>query len=200
MTEVVYPLFSSPVYGKVISENLKDIFSSLKKEPFESANNQGTSISTTKNILDKYPRLEKVLLKEFNYFKNTYLHYESTDFYMTTSWMTKCTPNSCGYMHNHKNCVYSGVLYFQDEIGSIQFSNENIIPESIMLNEPSEYNLYNSSSWEITPKKNLMIIFPSYLFHKVNTHISNENRYSLAFNLFPKGNIGKNDSSLRVFK
>jgi hypothetical protein len=69
-----------------------------------------------------------------------------------------------------------------------------------MLNEPSEYNLYNSSSWEITPKKNLMIIFPSYLFHKVNTHISNENRYSLAFNLFPKGNIGKNDSSLRVFK
>ena len=66
MTEVVYPLFSSPVYGKVISENLKDIFSSLKKEPFEPANNQGTSISTTKNILDKYPRLEKVLLKEFN--------------------------------------------------------------------------------------------------------------------------------------
>ena len=200
MTEVVYPLFSSPVYGKVISENLKDIFSSLKKEPFEPANNEGTSISTTKKILDKYPRLEKVLLKEFNYFKNTYLHYESTDFYMTTSWVTKCTPNSGGHKHNHKNCVYSGVLYFQDEIGSIQFSNENIIPESIMLNEPSEYNLYNSSSWEITPKKNLMIIFPSYLFHKVNTHISNENRYSLAFNLFPKGNIGKNDSSLRVFK
>ena len=80
MTEVVYPLFSSPVYGKVISENLKDIFSSLKKEPFEPANNEGTSISTTKKILDKYPRLEKVLLKEFNYFKNTYLHYESTDF------------------------------------------------------------------------------------------------------------------------
>ena len=200
MTEVIYPLFSSPVYGKVIGENLKDIFSSLKKEPFEPANNQGTSISTTKNILDKYPRLEKVLLKEFNYFKNTYLHYESTDFYMTTSWMTKCTPNSCGHKHNHKNCVYSGVLYFQDEIGSIQFSNENIIPESIMLNDPSEYNLYNSSSWEITPKKNLMIIFPSYLFHQVNTHISTENRYSLAFNLFPKGNIGRNDSSLRAFK
>ena len=58
--------------------------------------------------------------------------------------MTKCTPNSCGYMHNHKNCVYTGVLYFQDGIGSIQFSNENIIPESIMLYEPSEYNLYNS--------------------------------------------------------
>ena len=66
MTEVIYPLFSSPVYGKVIGENLKDIFSSLKKEPFEPANNEGTCISTTKKILDKYPRLEKVLLKEYS--------------------------------------------------------------------------------------------------------------------------------------
>ena len=194
----VYPLFCSPVYGKVIDQNVKDIFSSLKKEPFDPANNQGTSASRNKKILDKFPQLRKILLKEFNYFKNTYLHYVNTDFCITTSWMTKCTPNSCGYRHNHKNCVYRGVLYFQDEISSIQFSNENIIPESMWLGDPSEYNLYNSTSWEIKPEKNLMIIFPSYLFHKVTTHTSEEDRYSLAFNLFPKGNFGKNDSSISL--
>ena len=76
MTEVVYPLFSSPVYGKVISENLKDIFSSLKKEPFDPANNQGTSASRNKKILDKFPQLRKILLKEFNYFKQRKLRFD----------------------------------------------------------------------------------------------------------------------------
>ena len=200
MRETIYPLFSSPVYAKVIGESLDNIFDSLKEQPLEEANLNGTFTSTSKKIVDKFPKLKKILLREFNYFKNTYLRYDSTDFFITTSWITKCVLNSESYFHNHKNCVYSGILYFQniEGVGKLRFNNDNINPQSIMLNEPVEYNFYNAQTWSIEPKKNLVVIFPSYLFHQVAKHSSKEDRYSLAFNLFPKGKFGRNDSFLNV--
>ena len=200
MSETIYPIFSSPVYAKVIGESLDNIFDSLKEQPFEEGNLDGTFTSKSKKIVDKFPKLKKIILREFNYFKNTYLRYDSTDFSITTSWITKCVSNSQSYIHNHKNCVYSGILYFQnlEGVGNLQFNNDNINPQSIMLNDATEHNFYNSQIWTIEPQKNLVVIFPSYLFHKITKHCSKEDRYSLAFNLFPKGKFGRNDSFLNV--
>ena len=36
--------------------------------------------------------------------------------------------------------------------------------------EPVDYNLNNSSSWRLSPQKNMLVLFPSYLKHKVNEH------------------------------
>ena len=132
--------------------------------------------------------------------KNTCLHYEDTDFFITTSWVTKCIPNSSSHKHNHQNALYSGVLYFQEgeNFAGIRFSNENLIPQQILLRKPTEWNLLNSSSWVIKPAPNQVVIFPSYLFHEVTFHGASEDRYSLAFNLFPQGTLGESDSLLKV--
>ncbi len=200
MIRNVLPLFSSPVYTATIEENLEDVFESIKKLKYIPANNCGTytSLNETRDILSKFPSLKKSLLDEFNHYKDTCLHYEDTDFFITTSWVTKCTPNSFSHRHNHQNALYSGVLYFQEgeDFGGIRFSNENIIPQQILLKEPTEWNLLNSSSWVIKPAPNQVVIFPSYLYHEVTFHSANEDRYSLAFNLFPKGPLGKADSLL----
>ncbi len=200
MIRNVLPLFSSPVYTATIEENLEDVFESIKKLKYIPANNCGTytSLNETRDILSKFPSLKKSLLDEFNHYKDTCLHYEDTDFFITTSWVTKCTPNSLSHRHNHQNALYSGVLYFQEgeDFGGIRFSNENIIPQQILLKEPTEWNLLNSSSWVIKPAPNQVVIFPSYLYHEVTFHSANEDRYSLAFNLFPKGPLGKSDSLL----
>ena len=198
MSGNVLPLFSSPVYTTTIEENLEDVFESIKKLKYISANNYGTSTSETRDILSKFPSLKKALLDEFNHYKDTCLHYEDTDFFITTSWVTKCTPNSSSHRHNHQNALYSGVLYFQEGegFGGIRFFNENLMPQQILLKEPTEWNLLNSSSWVIKPAPNEVVIFPSYLFHEVTFHSANEDRYSLAFNLFPKGTLGKSDSLL----
>ena len=196
----ILPLFSSPVCTSTIEEDLKDVFNSIKKLKYISANNNGTYTSETRDVLSKFPSLKKALLKEFNDYKNTCLHYEDTDFFITTSWVTKCIPNSSSHKHNHQNALYSGVLYFQEgeNFAGIRFSNENLIPQQILLRKPTEWNLLNSSSWVIKPAPNQVVIFPSYLFHVVTFHGASEYRYSLAFNLFPQGTLGESDSLLKV--
>ena len=196
----ILPLFSSPVCTSTIEEDLKDVFNSIKKLKYISANNNGTYTSETRDVLSKFPSLKKALLDEFNHYKDTCLHYEDTDFFITTSWVTKCTPNSSSHRHNHQNALYSGVLYFQEgeNFAGIRFSNENLIPQQILLRKPTEWNLLNSSSWVIKPAPNEVVIFPSYLFHEVTFHGASEDRYSLAFNLFPQGTLGESDSLLKV--
>ena len=200
MTREILPLFSSPLCISTIEENLDDVFKSIKKLKYIPANNYGTYTSETRDVLSKFPSLKKALLKEFNDYKNTCLHYEDTDFFITTSWVTKCIPNSSSHKHNHQNALYSGVLYFQEgeNFAGIRFSNENLIPQQILLRKPTEWNLLNSSSWVIKHSQNQVVIFPSYLFHEVTFHGASEDRYSLAFNLFPQGTLGESDSLLKV--
>ena len=59
---------------------------------------------------------------------------------------------------------------------------------------PREWNIMNSCSWNISPEKNLLIFFPSYLEHRI---INNRGkRKSLAFNIVPIGEYGTGDSSI----
>tara|TARA_B100000902_G_C27275615_1_gene898690 strand:+ start:385 stop:1014 length:630 start_codon:yes stop_codon:yes gene_type:complete len=196
----VLTLFSSPVYVSTIEENLDHVFESIKNLNYIPANNYGTYMSETVDVLSKFPSLNNALLDEFNYYKNSYLYYEDTEFFMTTSWITKSIPNSTSHKHNHLNSLYSGVLYFQGgkDFADIRLFNDGIIPQQIELKDPTQWNTFNSSSWDISSIPNRVIIFPSYLYHEVSFHGANEDRYSLAFNLFPKGNLGKFDSSLDI--
>ena len=46
----------------------------------------------------------------------------------------------------------------------------------------------------ITPHKNGLVLFPSYLKHKILKHDSDIPRYSLAFNIVPVGHYGTGDA------
>ena len=59
---------------------------------------------------------------------------------------------------------------------------------------PTKYNIYNSSDWVITPKDNFLILFFSQLRHKIMPNQSTKDRFSLSFNLLPKGEFGADDS------
>jgi hypothetical protein len=67
-----------------------------------------------------------------------------------------------------------------------------------MVNEPSEWNIYNYQSFVIQPDKNLLVFFPSDLKHKINVYTGLKDRYSVAFNLIPVGTIGLGDSSVTI--
>ena len=49
---------------------------------------------------------------------------------------------------------------------------------------PISYNKYNAESWEIIPKENTLIIFPSFLEHEVRPHMNKKKeRISVASNV-----------------
>ena len=56
------------------------------------------------------------------------------------------------------------------------------------------------SAKEITFKTsdNLLIIFPSYLQHKVMPNVSRDIIYSVAFNIFPIGNIARDHTEVTI--
>ena len=55
----------------------------------------------------------------------------------------------------------------------------------------SKHNEFNSDTFIVNIKENMLVLFPASLAHSVETNNSNQERYCLAFNLFIKGTLGK---------
>jgi uncharacterized protein (TIGR02466 family) len=196
------PLFSSPLAVFRITEDISQ-FEKIKNYTFistdvDSANS--CEITETKKLLNDFPREKEILFSYFNLYKNEVLRLESTEFKITTSWATKTTKGSFSQYHNHKNSFFTSVLYLNDDenAASIQFDSENIFPQDLMLNKPSEWNLFNSKVWTVKPSRNMILFFPSYLRHRIAKHESSKPRYSVAFNLFPSCKFGNGDSMLNL--
>ncbi len=56
----------------------------------------------------------------------------------------------------------------------------------------------NSEFVNFEPNTGDLIIFPSHLYHKVLTNNSKRNRYSIACNLFPTGDVGLGERVLSI--
>ncbi len=200
----VLPLFSYPVCQMTVIEDLSSFFNDIKENlEFESTDSEDShDMYMSKNlyVLKKYPELKEILLKYFYVFVDNVLKAEKTNFNITTSWVTKTNKKSFSQYHRHKNSFYSGVLYFDDieNCGELKFLNDSDYMNGFKLNEFSEYNIYNSETWKISPHKNKLIFFPSSLRHKITEHNSDTPRYSLAFNVFPTGTYGDSDSTVKI--
>ena len=151
-----------------------------------------TKISKSLYVLDSLDNIKKIILDKFLNINNTYFKYDN-DFKITTSWFTKSIKNNIGDFHNHGNNFYSGIYYIDvdDDTGDIEFSD--FTPSSFDLNT-TEFNIDNSKSWRVKPENDLIIFFPSEMYHKIHLNKSEKNRYSLAFNIFPVGKIGYGDN------
>ena len=189
-------------------KNIDEDFELIKKLNFNEYDFDPTSPDKSNKfatddmkILKKFPRLKKIILDYFTEYKNEVLYYNSVEFDIATSWATRWTKNTHGSLHTHANCVYSGLLYLtdhpSDKYGPLEFYDLNFLPRQIWI-ESERDNPYTTGYWRIQPKKNLLVFFPSYLMHKVGLHTDDQDRYSLAFNLYPTGEIGLFESSVNI--
>tara|TARA_Y100001963_G_C6630882_1_gene376253 strand:- start:189 stop:794 length:606 start_codon:yes stop_codon:yes gene_type:complete len=151
-------------------------------------------------ILKRYPRVEQILIDKFKDYNKEVLK-SSNEYRITTSWFTQIKKGDITAYHNHKNSFYSGVYYFDEydhESGVISFLNPLKDLQDFTIRYEGD-SIHNSIEWNIPPKKNLLLLFPSYLYHRVKNNISNNNRYSLAFNIVPIGEYGVGDSTYTIF-
>jgi len=101
-------------------------------------------------------------------------------------WFNVNPKYSLNNLHTHCDCDFSAVYYIQvpKNSGNIIFEN----PNPVMLHQgfyqnQFYYNEFNSNSFEIEPKDNMLILFPSYLPHRVGQNLSDQDRISLSFNI-----------------
>tara|TARA_B100000900_G_C20563114_1_gene709801 strand:- start:504 stop:1112 length:609 start_codon:yes stop_codon:yes gene_type:complete len=181
------------------SNHLKELNQKARKEKYVDAKETySTKISKSLYVLDNLNTIKKIILNKFLIINNDYFKYNS-DFKITTSWFTKSSKNNLGNFHNHGNNFYSGIYYIDvdDDTGDIEFSD--FTPSSYVLDK-KEFNIDNSKSWRLKPKNDLIVFFPSETYHQIHLNKSENDRYSLAFNIFPIGRIGYGDNIIDTSK
>ena len=191
------PLFSSPI--AIFDIELKNKYiENIKNIEFKSSTDEEdvVEVSCNYNILNEnyFCDLKDEIIDKFYVYKNEVFEYTNIDFEITTSWITKTIPGNRGHNHNHKNCMFTSVLYLQSDenCGSIVFENFN----SNFLLQSEKTNIFNSNKIEIVPRVGMLIIFPANCIHNFYKNKSRNIRYSLACNYIARGKIGIDDSTL----
>jgi uncharacterized protein (TIGR02466 family) len=197
-------LFGVPIYSAEVDPISSESVNYIVNLPFEKMENGFITNDVT--LLDdpKCLEIRNKVLNAFNdYVYNLLKIKPETEFYMTTSWAVKFLPGGSAHEHSHVNSLFSGVLYLKaaEETGQITFHKYqkylNFSSPTISL-EFSEQNIFNSSTWSITPIENQIIIFPSNLMHSVDINNSKDDRISVAFNMFVRGNFGGREAALSI--
>ncbi len=119
---------------------------------------------------------------------------------ITTSWVNKSAPGNYHTNHWHSNSLVSGVAYLSadEKTGAICFnkdrSHKNLWGDTLKI-DFDRHTVYNTEAIAILPMIGDILLFPSLLNHSVLTNESTNDRYSLAFNVFPRGTIGPGGNS-----
>lgn len=193
MSEIL-GLFPVPIFLDeiIVPEEFKEYVKSIEYSEKTSGH-----VSKETYILDKpeFTGLKNSIMdKLFEYTNNVLnVNHENIHFEMQNSWIFKMEQGDHGVQHDHANSLISGVLYLNvdDDSGKIYFHklHDNLFPPVIQI-PFNEYNLFNSNSWFLSPKNNMLVLFPANISHSIGTQYSKTTRYSLAFNFFPKGTFG----------
>ena len=96
--------------------------------------------------------------------------------------------------HIHAKSALSGVFYLTDSKFPIMFKHPYEEMNTYYWDEEfiESHNNLNSGQWSVTPKKNTLLIFPPWLYHKVAMNKENSNRISISFNtVFNKNEWGE---------
>jgi uncharacterized protein (TIGR02466 family) len=188
-------LFPTPVgefyFDKQLSKKQLSFLNDQKQKT-----NEGNTTSEFRRILDDDCVKDlRVFVDDCiaQYMANTYAPKFDVKLQITQSWMNYTKPGQFHHKHAHPNSFLSGVFYINadPEKDKIYFFKDGY--ERIKL-ETENWNLFNSESWWVPVETNKLVLFPSNFTHMVQTVEAEKTRVSLAFNTFPKGYIGNDDS------
>ena len=200
MNNIIYP-FSNPIYHTIIEDSVynkikEDVLNyidnniNLFKESWECPTLSNIGISIEKRfqneIFNKYlQKFTNEYLKEWNFFFNI-----EPEFVIDETWINISPPGAYQEVHTHIESpssniggypLFSGVFYIEVSENS----------GDLVLKNPNNINLYNLPKsnknpllFNIPPKQQHLIMFPSYLEHSVNRNNSNQKRISISFNIF----------------
>lgn len=202
----IYQLWPIPVYESIIPPRKKWKDAILKLE-YERTHVKNSDISKDRYIFKNEESLfdlKKEILLHCDNFLRKYLNVKNNaQFYFTNSWCNIHRPKDSSQIHYHSGGLISGVYYpiYPNNSGDIIFHRNpiwtNLFPNSIQF-DYDEYDNINSNVYTLNINEGTIALFPSHLEHSVKENLSNDKRYSIAFNLFVKGKFGNEEYELEL--
>lgn len=200
----VIPLFSIPLYKSELSPLDPLTYQKLINHEWEKNEGFVTHVETAeRHLLDRpeYKGLKQAIQIHIDHFAYEVIGSQrDLCWEITTSWVYRSVNGDYHTSHWHSNSLISGVFYINTnpDSGAIVFhkdkEHKNLWGDTLRIDWDKETD-YNTEAVGILPKTNQLLMFPSILAHSVLTNTSNDNRYSLAFNVFPRGTFGKGGNS-----
>tara|TARA_R100001163_G_C4977566_1_gene134993 strand:+ start:37 stop:597 length:561 start_codon:yes stop_codon:yes gene_type:complete len=79
----------------------------------------------------------------------------------------------------------SGVFYVKAQSGDLVLKHpaRDLIDSNWLSSDLQTYTSYNSAVRRIPPEPNMLVIFPGWLSHRVESNLDKEDRISISFNL-----------------
>ena len=109
---------------------------------------------------------------------------KKNDLKITEMWSIINPTNSSNSRHIHSNNYISAAYYIKapTNSGDIVFydpRSANVIRTPTIDSQ----NKLNSTTFSVSPKEGLLVLFPSYLHHSVDVNNSNDERVVISFNI-----------------
>ena len=160
----------------------------------ERRSNVGNQSSSNVNLLDVKELTELKLFLEQSvneFFDKVYQPTTKAEVYITQSWSNYTSKGMEHHRHTHANSYLSGVFYSHCKNDKICFFDDlGILLNRPMRFEPRNYTMFNSDIWKVDINQGMLIMFPSYLAHSVDTINDDHERISIAFNTYVRGSVG----------
>jgi len=189
----IHQLFPEPLYFSKFKRSItKEELKAINKLRNKTHLMTGQQTSNENYVLDQKPfkNLKKDFIEIINYyFDKVICTTPSLIPFITQSWVNFTKNDEFLHRHSHPNSYVSGVFYVAatKEVDKIKFWKsgfERLVPDV------TNYNIFNSRSWWYPVETGDILLFPSSLDHEVKNKKGNNDRISLAFNIFFKGPLG----------
>jgi uncharacterized protein (TIGR02466 family) len=181
------PIFAYDLTGSDLETVQSEIASNLeqiRKVASDTSTQWGDSVVTTFNGTNDIEAYNLIALNNFlfgavqEYMNN--IRYIGAPVELVESWFNFYKKDGFQYDHTHPNYRISGTYYYASngEDGSIRFQNPNQHVHAHLF--PADGVSTESISY--TPKVGRLLLFPSWLVHRVNMNNTDHERISIAMN------------------
>lgn len=182
--------------GKLDGFDVEKVLDYVSTQRFEDAGEQSGGKQTfNRRLLDENAMHEvrSLIVAASKLYLNC-LDHEYEDLFVSNSWAVKLKPFDYITPHHHSNCYISGVLYLTTgqplHLHRPWETNEMYTFSPTIRQNPE--NALTQRTRQFHPEPCSLIIMPSGLTHHVDPVAKSnvEDRYSVAFNILPKGKFG----------
>ena len=199
-TPTIHGVFPCPVYNVKRDSDLtpteeKEIGKIIRGGLYKNAGNS-TSFEDKVFNIDELKKIKQFCEQHLKkYVEQVICPEEEVDFYITQSWINVTKPGEFHHPHSHPNSIVSGVFYIAtEEDDTFTLEDPNYRIKQIIKFEPTEYNAWNSIAWTLPSKNNELLLFPSWIKHRVEVNErATRDRISISFNTFVRGIMGRKD-------
>ena len=202
MRDELIQVFPTPLLVCPYSRNYDKELEWIKKQECKKPSDRldSSKVATNRQSTDTFildnPELKKIRTfietKLYQYVTNVM---ESDDkLVITQSWLNISGKGESHHEHTHPNSIISGVWYPQinNKLPPILFTKRSL-QRDVEL-KVRKYNTFNGFTFLLPLNAGELVLFPSNMNHRVPANKYDEERISLSFNTWPKGNMGDIDS------